>query len=201
MARPNSKRNSQISDGRGSTPSRPTSYHSHHSSPRGSLPDYKDLEAPPRPLPEADDPLVQGPGSKRSSLHGSKVDTRLEMDPDGGCYTVPDGDLLPPPEDQSKCTKAIAFVQKHVHDFLREKGPILKKVFVVALLVAYTVYLGFAIYTSPAGALMLIVLTAMIVTYLLLKFFWGRFGRKVHAATCGPLGRLTKRRWWKYCRW
>lgn len=105
------------------------------------------------------------------------------------------------PEEQDICTKYIDKIHKTTRRVFRKYSPCIKKVVLGILLILYMIYFGFAIYESPSGAVVLIVLTSLVVIYILFKQVWRLWGDKIWDHTCAPIGRMFEKSWWKYCRW
>lgn len=143
------------------------------------------------------DPL----GKKGRSPNGSKLDTRLEMTPGGNYEVVPNNDSNEMEFEHDKCSRAVEVVQIKVHGFFRKYGPVMKKTLIGCLVICFFVYLAFAIYTSVSGAMVLIILTALVVSYLVMRQVWKYAGGKIYAHTCGPIVTMMEKKWWKYCRW
>lgn len=112
---------------------------------------------------------------------------------------------VPEPEEEefehNRCTLAIEKVHSSFcNAFSRNKG-IIKKIVLVVLLVAYFVYFGFAVYTSPSRATVVIVLTCLVFFYIFAKLIWKKSGKKIHACCCAPIGRFFESKFWSYFRW
>ena len=105
------------------------------------------------------------------------------------------------PESQDHCTKWLEKAQKTFRTLWRRNRHRVKYLIVLIMLLLYTIYFGFAIYTSPPGALVLIVLTAIVVFNLLFAQIWRCWGDQIYAATCAPVASIFEKPWWKYCRW
>ena len=95
------------------------------------------------------------------------------------------------------CTRRVQIVQNHVHGFLTKRGKIIKLVFIILLLIIYTVYFIYAIWYSPSGALVLIVLTSIVALTWILKFINLKWGKKINRNVCVPIARIYTRKWWK----
>ena len=99
------------------------------------------------------------------------------------------------------CTRAIEKVHSSLCDFLSRRRNVIKTIICGILIVAYFVYFGFAVYTSPSGANAVIVLTCLVVFYLISKEIWKRAGKRIYSCCCAPIERFFQSRVWSYCRW
>lgn len=156
------------------------------------------------------------------SHHGSKrsIETRVRIDEGRGVTTEPlehVPEIYPPPQDgfavvdfeyaeydpdaQNKCTKFVERIQQKTHGFFSLHGKRIKLGIVIIFVILYFIYFCFAIHTSVDGAVVLIALTSLTVSYLTLREVWRRCGDRIYAVTCGPVATVFDKPWWKYCRW
>ena len=105
------------------------------------------------------------------------------------------------PEQDSRCTMAIESVQIRVHGFLKRYARLMKLTFYVVLLLAYIVYLGFAIWYSATGVKVLLSLTILVIFCVSYGVIKKRYGSKLDHVLCMPMRWLTGRTWWKYLQW
>lgn len=137
---------------------------------------------------------------RRNKPRGSFNDDSLQLEVDSlGTKIVPE-----PEEEEfeyNKCTLAIEKVHLAFRNFLSKRKQTLKRLFYGVLLVAYFVYFGFAVYTSPTGATVVIVLTCLVVFYFVAKGIWRKAGKQIYACCCAPAERLLQSKFWSYFRW
>ena len=99
-----------------------------------------------------------------------------------------------------RCTAVIAFVQGRVHGFFSEHGRLLKIIALIVLLVGYLLYFAFAIWYSPWGAIVLIVLTVLVVLTWTIKLVNRHWGKDINSRVCLPITNLCQRPWWRHIR-
>ena len=103
--------------------------------------------------------------------------------------------------EHNRCTLAIEKVHSTLCNFLSKRRQILKGLLCGLLTIAYFVYFGFAVYTSPSGATVVIVLTCLVVFYFLGKEILKIAGKRIYSSSCAPIGRCFQSRFWLCFRW
>ena len=141
-----------------------------------------------------DNPL-KGPRTRGSFNNGS---IQVDFDSLAARSVV---DLQEEEFEHNCCTSAIEKVHSSLCDCLSRRRNIIKTIACVILIIAYFVYFGFAVYTSPSGATVVIVLTCLVVFYFISKEIWKRAGKEIYSCCCAPIGRFFQSKVWSYCRW
>jgi hypothetical protein len=100
-----------------------------------------------------------------------------------------------------QCTSRVWFVQKHTHSFLLRHKQLIKRIFLILVLLAYVVYFCFAVWFNAIGALVIIILTSLIVLAVVHKLVMRRWGTRIDQICCLPIERIFDSRQCQYFRW
>ena len=98
------------------------------------------------------------------------------------------------------CVVGIEFIQNHVHGFFARHAQLFRIIFFVLLLIGYVVYFIYAIWYSPWGAIVLIVLTTLVVLTWTVKLVSRHWGTEIKAHVCLPISKICHRPWWRHIR-
>lgn len=99
------------------------------------------------------------------------------------------------------CREKVQTIRTKVDLFFAEHKGTIKWIILTLLILGYVVYLGFAVWYSPIGALVLIVLTCLIILVVAVKLINRKYGDRIDARCWRPLGDVFHSRQCRYFRW
>ena len=81
----------------------------------------------------------------------------------------------------------VSRMQQHIRNWITRNADALRVFWMVFLLIAYFVYLGFAVSYSFEGSLTLIVFTALTITAVFYKFIRDKYGTRIYHSILHPI--------------
>jgi len=101
----------------------------------------------------------------------------------------------------ASCIAQIETIQTHVHKCLENNHKYIVWALIAGIVVAFLVYLGFAIWTDVGQAKVVLSFTGFIVVVLLLRLFSRFCGKRLDTLVCTPIRALTHTKPCLYLKW